>query len=46
MIPKSAKTVVAEIRRLRDDTLYIERIARERYGFARPGERVYKITPQ
>jgi cell division protein FtsB len=35
-----------EIRRLQYDTLYIERVARERFGFARPTERVYKITPQ
>lgn len=33
-----------EIIRLTEDTLYIERVARERHGFARPGERVYKIT--
>jgi cell division protein FtsB len=33
-----------EIYRLRDDTLYIEKVARERHGFARPDERVYKIT--
>jgi cell division protein FtsB len=35
-----------EIHRLRDDTLYIEKVARERHGFARPDERVYKITPR
>ncbi len=34
-----------QIRRLQHDTLYIEKIARERYGFARPRERVFKITP-
>jgi cell division protein FtsB len=33
-----------EIKRLRDDTLYIEKVARERHGYARPNERVYKIT--
>ena len=33
-----------EILRLTEDTLYIEKVARERYGFARPNERVYKIT--
>lgn len=31
------------IRELEQDTLKIERIARERYGFVRPGERVYVI---
>jgi len=35
-----------EIERLRHDTLYIEKIAREQYGFARPNERIYKITPR
>lgn len=34
-----------EIWQLQTDTLYIEKVARERLGFARPGERVYKITP-
>jgi cell division protein FtsB len=28
---------------LKDDTLQIERLARERYGYIRPGERVYII---
>jgi len=40
-----AADLVRQIDRLRYDTLYIEQIARERYGFARPHERVYKITP-
>lgn len=34
-----------QIHRLQFDTLYIEKVARERYGFARPEERVFKITP-
>jgi cell division protein FtsB len=33
-----------EIRRLQTDTLYIERMARERLGMARPDERVYKFS--
>ena len=33
-----------EVHRLQFDTLYIEKIAREKHGFARPGERVYMIT--
>lgn len=33
-----------EINRLKNDTLYIEQVARERYGFARKGERVYKVV--
>jgi len=34
-----------QVARLQSDTTYIERIARERYGMARPGERVYRIVP-
>jgi cell division protein FtsB len=33
-----------EINRLKEDSLYIEKVARERHGFARPNERVYKVT--
>lgn len=33
----------ALIHDLREDTLKIERLARERYGYVRPGERVYLI---
>jgi len=33
-----------EINRLQDDTLYIEKIAREKYGFARKGERIYRVV--
>jgi len=29
------------IERLRTDTLYIEKLAREQYGMVRPGEEVY-----
>lgn len=31
------------IRRLENDTVLIEQIARERYGMVRPGETVYKL---
>ena len=34
-----------QIQRLTDDMDYIERIARERYGMARPDERVYRVLP-
>ncbi len=34
-----------QIERLKSDLLYIERVARERYGMARPGERVYRVIP-
>ena len=33
-----------EVNRLIHDTLYIEKVARERYGFARKGERIYKVV--
>ena len=33
----------AAIDRLHRDTLYIERLARERFGMIRPGERVYLL---
>jgi len=32
-----------EIERLKNDTLEIERLARERYGYVKPGEKVYLI---
>lgn len=32
-----------EIGRLRADTAAIERLARERYGMARPGETIYRV---
>ena len=34
-----------QILRLQDDLAYLERIAREHYGMARPGERVYRVIP-
>ena len=34
-----------QITRLQSDMEYIERIARERYGMAQPGERVYRLVP-
>jgi cell division protein FtsB len=34
-----------EIGRLEKDAFYIEKVARERYGYVRPGERVFKIVP-
>lgn len=35
-----------EIERLKTDPEYIERLARENHGLARPGERVFKIPPK
>ncbi len=35
----------AEIELLKDDSFTIEKIAREKYGYLRPGDRVYRILP-
>lgn len=35
-----------EIAHLKNDTLAVEKLARERFGMARPGERVYKIVEE
>ena len=34
-----------QIERLKNDMEYLERIARESYGMARPGESVYRVLP-
>jgi len=36
----------AEIERLQNDTAYIEKIAREKYGMARKGEKIYKFVEE
>ena len=33
------------IARLQNDNTYIEKLGRERYGYIKPGERVYRIIP-
>lgn len=35
----------AEIDRLRNDSFTIEKVAREKYGYLRPGDKVYRIVP-
>lgn len=35
-----------EIAHLKNDTLAVEKLARERFGMARPGERVYKVVEE
>lgn len=35
-----------EIGRLQNDAFYIEKIARERYGYVKPGDQVFKIVPK
>jgi len=34
----------AEIERLKNDTAYIEKIAREKFGMARKGEKIFKFV--
>jgi cell division protein FtsB len=34
------------IARLKDDFTYIEKIGRERYGYIKPGDQVYKVIPR
>jgi len=34
-----------EKRRLEEDPVYLEKVAREKMGLVRPGEVVYRITP-
>jgi cell division protein FtsB len=35
----------AEIDRLKSDSFTIEKVAREKYGYLRPGDKVYRIVP-
>ncbi len=35
----------AEIARLKADPFTIEKVAREKYGYLRPGDKVYRIVP-
>lgn len=35
-----------EIVRLKTDSIAVEKLARERFGMARPGERVYKVVEE
>ena len=35
----------AEIDRLRSDSFTIEKVAREKYGYLKPGDKVYRIVP-
>jgi cell division protein FtsB len=35
----------AEIDRLKSDSFAIEKVAREKYGYLKPGDKVYRIVP-
>ena len=40
---KEREVLISEKKRLENDLMYIEKIAREKYRMAKPGERVYKV---
>lgn len=44
IIEQKNATLVREVQRLRSDLVYIEKIAREELGLARPGEIVFEFT--
>jgi cell division protein FtsB len=44
-LERNTKYLEETIARLKDDYAYIEKIGRERYGYIKPGDRVYKIIP-
>jgi len=43
---KAIDSLTIEIQRLKTDTVYIEKIAREKLGMARKNEKVYKFIEQ
>jgi cell division protein FtsB len=45
-LKQSVALLEKEIIRLEKDAFYIEKIGRERFGYARPGEQVFKIVPE
>jgi cell division protein FtsB len=44
-LQRNAALLESEIALLDSDPFFIEKTGRERYGYIRPGERVYKIVP-
>ena len=40
---KEREVLISEKKRLENDLIYIEKLAREKYRMAKPGERVYKV---
>ena len=40
---KEREILISEKKRLENDLIYIEKLAREKYRMAKPGERVYKV---
>jgi cell division protein FtsB len=44
-LERNAAVLQSEIARLESDPFYVEKTGRERYGYIRPGDKVYKIVP-
>lgn len=44
-LQRNASLLESEIALLDSDSFFIEKTGRERYGYIRPGEKVYKIVP-
>ena len=44
-LQSSETLLVREIERLKDDDFYIEKLGRERFGYLKPGDRVYRLIP-
>jgi cell division protein FtsB len=44
-LERNAALLENEIALLESDPFYVEKTGRERYGYIRPGEKVYKIVP-
>ncbi len=43
---KDREMLLSEKNRLENDLKYIEKLARERYRMAKPGEKVFKVVPR
>ena len=43
---RERESLISEKNRLENDLKYIEKLARERYRMAKPGERVYKVVSE
>ena len=43
---ENRETLIAEKNRLENDLKYIEKLAREKYRMAKPGEKVFKVVPK
>jgi len=39
-------SLLEERRRLQEDPIYLEKVAREKFGIVREGEVVYRLTPE